>query len=196
NDITERKRAQEALEKAQGELAHITRVATLGEMTTSIAHELNQPLGAIVNNANACLRWLTAQKPDEARQSAALVVSDGHRAGEIIARILALAKKAPPQKDWLDINETIRQVIMFARGELDRNGVELEAQLSHEVPRICADRIQLQQVILNLLMNAIEAMGGASEGPRELLVRSATAESQGVLVAVRDSGPGLDPDAL
>src|SRR5262249_7438402 len=143
------------------ELAHVTRVATLGEMTASIAHEINQPLAAIVNHANAGLRWLAAQEPDEARRSVAHVVSDGHRAGEIIGRIRALVKKAPPRKDWLDINDTIRQVIAFARGELDRNGVELEAQLSKDMPLIFADRIQLQQVTLNLVMNAIEAMSAA-----------------------------------
>ena len=195
-DITDRKRAQEALEKAQTEVTHITRVATLGELTASIAHEINQPLGAIVNNASACLRWLTAQKLEEARQSAALVVADGHRAGEIITRIRALAKKAPSRKDWLDINETIREVIALARSEVQRGGVALGTQLSDDVPPILADRIQLQQVLLNLMMNAIEAMSGAGEGPRELLVRSATDESRGVLVSVEDSGPGLDPKSI
>jgi PAS domain S-box-containing protein len=197
----ERKRAEDALHHAQMELAHVTRVATLGEMSASIAHEINQPLAAVVNNANACLRWLAGPTPnlEEARQSAALITADGHRAGEIISRIRALAKKAPPRKDWLDINETIRDVIAFARSEVQRNGVALETRLSddvHYVPLILADRIQLQQVILNLMMNAIEAMSGAGEGPRELLVRSGTAESQRVLVAVRDSGPGLDPKSL
>ena len=198
-DITERKRTEEALHEAQAGLAHVTRVAMLGEMTASIAHEINQPLAAVVNNASACLRWLAAQNLEEARQSAALVVADGHRAGEIIARIRALAKKAPPQKDWLDINETIREVIALARSEVQRNSVALETQLSddvHCVPLILADRIQLQQVILNLIINAIEAMSGAGDGPRELLVRSGTDESQRVLVAVRDSGPGLEPQSL
>jgi len=194
-DITERKQSEEALEHSQAELAHVARVATLGEMTASIAHEINQPLSSIINNASACLRWLTAEKPDEARQSAALVIADGHRAGEIIARIRALAKKAPSRKDWLDINETIRQVLVLARSELDRNGVELESQLS-DVSPIFADRIQLQQVILNLMINAIEAMSGAHNGPRELLVRSGTDESRGVIVSVQDSGPGLDPKGL
>jgi C4-dicarboxylate-specific signal transduction histidine kinase len=168
-------------------------------MTASIAHEINQPLGAIVNNASACLRWLAAGDLQEARQSAALVIADGHRAGEIIARIRALAKKAPARKDWLDINETIREVIALARSEVHRSGVALETRLSDEVhylPLIFADRIQLQQVILNLIVNAIEAMSGADDGARELLVRSAAAGSQRVLVAVRDTGPGLDPKSL
>ena len=195
----ERKQAEDALHHAQAELAHVTRVATLGEMTASIAHEINQPLSAVVNSASACLRWLEAQKLDEARRSVSRVIAEGHRAGEIIARIRSLAKKAPPEKDWLNINETIREVIALARSELQRNGVALDTRLSddvHYVPLIFADRIQLQQVILNLIINAIEAMSGAADGPRELLIRSGIAESQRVLVAVRDSGPGLDPKSL
>jgi PAS domain S-box-containing protein len=192
----ERKQAEGALHYAQMELAHVTRVATLGEMTASIAHEINQPLGAIVNSASACLRWLDAQKLGEARQSVSRVIAEGHRASEIIGRIRALAKKAPPRKDWLDVNETIHEVIALAHSEVQRNGVALETQLSDDIPLILADRIQLQQVILNLMMNAIEAMSGAGEGPRELWVRSGTDKSQGVRVAVQDSGPGLDPKSL
>ena len=197
-EITEGKRAEEALHKAQAELAHVARVATLGEMTASISHEINQPLAAVVNNASACLRWLAGQAPnlEEARQSAALIIADGHRAGEIISRIRALAQKAPPQKDWLDINETILEVIALARSQVQGNRVSLETQLADDVPLILGDRIQLQQVILNLIINAIEAMSGANEGPRELLVGSGKDESQSVLVTVRDSGPGLDSESL
>jgi predicted ATPase/signal transduction histidine kinase len=192
---SERQRAEDALHHTQAELAHVNRVATLGELTASIAHEINQPLAAVVNNASACLRWLAAQNLEEARQSAALVVADGHRAGEIVGRIRALVKKAPLQKDWLDINDTIREVLALVRSEVQRNGIALETQLSDEVhyaPLILADRIQVQQVLLNLLMNAIEALSGVGDGPRELVVRSGTEGSQQVLVAVRDSGPGLD----
>ena len=192
----ERKRAEDALHQAQTELAHVTRVATLGEMTASIAHEINQPLGAVVNSASACLRWLDAQKLEEARRSAARVIAEGHRASEIIGRIRALAKKAPLRKDWLDVNETIHEVIALAHSEVQRNGVALETQLSDDVPVILGDRIHLQQVILNLMMNAIEAMSGAGEGPRELLVRAGADESQGVRVSVQDSGPGLDPKSV
>jgi len=189
-DITERKRAREALENAQAELAHVTRVATLGEMTASIAHEINQPLGAIANSASACLRWLDAQKLEEARRSASRVISESHRASEIIGRLRALIKKAPPRKDWLDVNETIHEVIALADSEVQRNGVALEIQLSDDLPLILADRIQLQQVILNLMMNAMEAMSGVGNGPRELLIRSGTDESQGVLVSVPGFGVG------
>jgi PAS domain S-box-containing protein len=195
-DVTERRQGEEALRKAQVELAHVTRVTTLGAMTASIAHEVNQPLGAVVNNASACLRWLAATNLEEARQSAELIVADGHRASEIINRIRALAKKAPPQKDWLNINETILEVIALARSEIQKNRVSLQTQLSSDLSLILGDRIQLQQVILNLLINAIEAMSGGGANPRELLVGSGKDESRGVWVAVRDSGPALDPESL
>jgi C4-dicarboxylate-specific signal transduction histidine kinase len=192
----ERKRAEEALLGAQSELAHVTRVATLGEMTASIAHEINQPLAAILTNANACLRWLAADNTEEARQSAELIRADARRAGEIINRIRSFAKKASPQKDWMDINHTIRDVIALARSEVERNRVALETHLSDHVPLIFADRIQLQQVILNLIMNTVEAMSEMSDGPRQLLIRTDTDESGGIVVAVHDSGPGLKTEDL
>jgi PAS domain S-box-containing protein len=192
----ERKRAEEALRHAQVELAHMTRVATLGELTASIAHEINQPLGAVVNNASACVRWLAAQNLEEARQSAALVIEDGHRAAEIIRRIRNLAQKAPPQKDWLDINATIRDVIALARSELHAHRVSLQTHLAGDIPLILGDRVQVQQVLLNLMMNAIEAMSGVGAGPRELWVSSKPLAATEVLIAVGDSGPGLDPQSL
>jgi PAS domain S-box-containing protein len=195
-DVTEGKMREEAWRKSQADLAHVARVATLGEMSASIAHEINQPLAAAVTSASACLRWLDAQKPEEARRSASRAISEVHRASEIIGRIRALAKKAPPQKDWLDVNETIHEVIALARSEIHRNNIALETQLSEQVPVVLADRVQLQQVILNLVMNAAEAMSGLINGPRDLLVRSATDESQRVLVSVQDSGPGIDPQNL
>ena len=195
DNITELKRAEEGLRDAQMTLAHVTRVATLGEMTASIAHEINQPLGALVNNAGACLGWLDAENLEEARNSVELMLDDAQRASEIITRIRSLVKKAPPQKDWLDINQTIREVIGLARNEMQRNGVALETQLSDDVPLVFADRIQLQQVMLNLMMNAIEAMTQVTT-PRELLISSGADDSKGVVVVVRDSGPGLDSKSL
>jgi C4-dicarboxylate-specific signal transduction histidine kinase len=192
----ERKQAEEALHRTQAELAHVTRVATLGELTASIAHEINQPLAAVVNNATACLHWLAAQNLEEARQSAEFVISDGHRAGEIIDRIRALSKKAPSRRDWVDVNETIREVLALARTEVHSNGVALRTRLGDGLPLILGDRIQLQQVILNLIMNAIEAMHGSDDAPRELSINSARADAQRVLVAVRDSGHGLHPGGL
>src|SRR5262249_31486883 len=147
-DVTERKRAEEAFRSAQIELAHVTRMATLGELTASIAHEINQPLGAMVNNANACVRWLAAQNLEEARQSAVRVVADGQRTADIIGRIRAMAKKAPPQKDWLDINHLIREAIALAQSEVQRHRIALETHLAADVPLVFADRIQVQQVLL------------------------------------------------
>ena len=197
-DITERKRAVEALREVQMELAHANRVATMGQLTASIAHEVNQPLAAAVTNAQAALRWLDGRPPDlkEARQALARIVRDGNRAGEVIGRIRALIKKAPPRKDALAINEVIREVIEFARGEAVKNGISAQTQLAEGLPLIEGDRVELQQVILNLIINAVEAMSGASEGSRELLISTRIAESDGVLVLVRDSGPGLAPAGL
>lgn len=195
-DVTERKRTEDTLRETQAELAHVTRVATLGEMSASIAHEVAQPLDAIITNAGACLRWLDAQKYHEAQRSAARVIAGGHRANEIIGRIRALAKKAPPQRDWLNVNETIHEVIALARGELQRSGIAFETNLSKNVPIILADRIQLQQIILNLIMNAIEAMDGVEKNSRELQVRSAVNGTKHILVAVQDTGPGFDPGSI
>jgi PAS domain S-box-containing protein len=195
-DITERKQAEDALRKSQGELAHIARVMTMGELAASIAHEVNQPLASVVNSATACLRWLDAQKLEEARRSASRVIAEGHRASEIIGRIRALAKKSPPHMDWLDVGEMIHEVVALVRSEIQQSGVAVEIQISEHVPVILADRVQLQQVILNLMMNAIEAMNGDSGGPRELLIRSDVDESRHVVISVQDSGPGFDPKSL
>jgi PAS domain S-box-containing protein len=207
-DLRERKRSEEALQRretdlreVQAELAHVSRVATMGELTASIAHEVNQPLSAALNNASACVRWLAANDLGEARQSASQVIANVRRAGEVIAGIRALAKKAPPQKQPLDINETIREVFALVRNALHANGVTLQTQLANDLPLIAGDRVQLQQVILNLLVNAIEAMAEIEEEPRILWVSSKrstepSSDSEQVLVAVRDSGPGLDVKSL
>jgi C4-dicarboxylate-specific signal transduction histidine kinase len=167
-------------------------------MTASIAHEVNQPIAAVVTGAGACLRWLAAQPPDleEARQALDRIVKDGNRASDVISRIRALVRKARPRKDRLDLNETILEVVALTRGEVQRNRVSLQTRLSSDMPLIVGDRIQLQQVVLNLIINAIEAMSGVCDEPRELLVDSGRDDSNGVLVAVRDSGPGLNSASL
>lgn len=191
-DITEARRAEEALADARTELAHVTRVTTLGELSASIAHEVNQPIAAIVNNASACLRWLSAQNLEEARHCAAIIVSDGHRAGEIVRRIRDLAKKAPPEKHALDVNDVVRDVLTLARGELARQHVTLHTALAEGLAPLHGDRVQLQQVVLNLLVNAIDAVS-STDGPRDVWVTTGQGGAHGsVQIAVRDSGPGLE----
>jgi PAS domain S-box-containing protein len=196
--ITERKRAEEALRSAHAELAHANRVATMGQLTASVAHEVSQPIAATVLNAQAALRWLGAQPPNlnEVRQILGQIGDDGKRAGDVIGWIRALIKKAPPRKESLAINEAILEVIALTRGEAAQNGVSVRTQLAEGLPHFQADRVQLQQVILNLILNAVEAMSGASDGTRELLISTAADASNGVLVSLRDTGPGLDPASL
>jgi C4-dicarboxylate-specific signal transduction histidine kinase len=184
-------------ERLQLELAHANRVMTMGQLTASIAHEVNQPIAAIVTNAQAALRWLGRQPPDlgEVRESLDYIVRDGNRAGDVITRIRALIKKAPARKDSLDINEAVREVIVLTRGEAAKNGVSLQTQFASGLPPVQGDRVQLQQVLLNLIVNAIEAMSGVSEGARKLQISTGEPESGGVVVAVCDSGPGLEPEA-
>jgi PAS domain S-box-containing protein len=202
-DLTDRKRAEwEAREserrfhEAQLELAHANRVATLGQLSASIAHEINQPVAAAVNNASAALRWLGKEPPEleQARQALNRIFANGNRASEVIGRIRALIKKAPPRKDDLEINKVILEVIALAGGEVVKNGVSVQTQLAEGLSLIHGDRVQLQQVILNLIMNAVQAMSGVSEGSRELLIGTGKDASSGVLVAVQDSGLGLDPE--
>jgi PAS domain S-box-containing protein len=193
-DITEERRAQEALAKVQADLAHVTRVTTMGQLAASIAHEVNQPLGAVATNASACLRWLARDPPnmEEARETAARIVRDANRAAEVVANVRALNRKAPARKDWVDVNEAIGEVITLTRNEAQKSRVALEARLSPDVPPVLADRVQLQQVLLNLIINGIEAMSGAVEEPRDLVIGSARDVANCVLVTVRDSGAGLD----
>jgi PAS domain S-box-containing protein len=202
-DLTERKRAEaEAREserrfrEVQMELAHANRVATMGQLTASIAHEVNQPIAATVANAQAALRWLSARPPDlkEGRQALARIVKDGERAGAVISRIRDLIKKAPPRKDRFAINDAIQEVIELTRGEASKVGVSVGAELTDGLPLIEGDRVQLQQVVLNLILNAVEAMRDVSKGVRELVVSTRKAEPNSVLVAVRDTGPGLAPE--
>jgi PAS domain S-box-containing protein len=204
-DITWRKRAEaEAREsdrryrEMQMELAHANRVATMGQLTASIAHEVNQPIAATVANAQAALRWLHAASPnlEEVDQALTRIAKDGNHAGEVINRIRALIKKAPPPKDRVGINGVVLEIVELMRSEAAKNGVSVVAELVDDLPLVEADRVQLQQVLLNLVVNALEAMSAADEGPRELLISTGKIESGGVLVVVRDSGPGLDAATL
>jgi signal transduction histidine kinase len=184
--------------EARAQLAQFARVSTLGELTASIAHEVNQPLAAVVTSATACLRWLASQPPniEKATQAVDRIVRDASRASEVVGRVRDLAIRAPPQKDWLNINETVPEIIVLTRTELEKNHILLETQLSDDVPLVSADRIQLQQVFLNLIINAIEAISACGQGPRELRVSSAKDGSNGVLVTVCDTGRGLGPRKL
>ena len=184
----------EALQKVQTELAHVSRVMTLGELTASIAHEVNQPLAAIVTNGNACLRWLAGATPnlDEARLAVQRIIKDSYRASEVISRIRTLVKKTPPRSDWIDLNELITEVFALAQSEARRNRVLLQQQLSADLPRVRGDRVQLQQVILNLIINGLEAIAKSKDGKRELSVKSDLDEANNVVIAVSDSGAGLD----
>jgi PAS domain S-box-containing protein len=197
-DITAEKRAEAALQQIQVELARVARVSTVGELTAAIAHELNQPLAGVVNSGNACLRWLSSEPPDisAARKSGERVIAAGERAAEVIKRVRALVEKAPPQREQFNINDAISEVLALIPGEIQRNSISLRTKFANDLPLLFADRIQLQQVILNLVLNAIEAMSGV-QAPRDLLVASAKSDSDdGILVTVLDSGTGLDEKSL
>ncbi len=203
-DIDERKKAEEGLRRsesylaeAQMALAHANRVATTGQLTSSIAHEVNQPITAAVTYALAARRWLSAEPPKfhEVDDALSLIVKEGNRAGEVVGRIRALIKKAPARKDAVAINDAILEVIALTRTEAANNSVSVRTQLADGLPRVQGDRVQLQQVLLNLIINAIEAMRDIGEKERELLVSSRN-EPDGVSVEVRDSGPGFAPATL
>jgi signal transduction histidine kinase len=196
-DVTAARRAVEQLSQTQAELTRVARITALGELTAAIAHEVNQPLTGVLASGKACLNWLSHETPDleAARTSLQRVVDDATRAGEVIGRMRALAKNAPSQMDWLNINETIIEIVALVRGQAQRNSVLLRAELLNNLPHIYGDRIQLQQVMLNLLVNGIEAMSGANER-RELLVVSKKDDADGVLIEVRDTGAGFDDAAL
>ena len=187
------KEAQQALQMTQGELARVSRLTTMGELAASIAHEVNQPLTAVNNNSNACLRLLADQnlQPDVLRRALEEIVADGTRASAVMARIRALIKKTPAEKTKVDINEVIQEVLSLTGHELFENRILLERQLTDALPLVLADRVQLQQVLLNLIMNGVEAMTAITDQPRSLWVESRVDESGDVLVAVRDSGTGL-----
>jgi predicted ATPase/signal transduction histidine kinase len=201
-EIAERRRTEEALRQketslreAQTELAHVSRLTTMGEMAASIAHELNQPLAGMVTNANASLRWLAGESPDlaEAREAIGRIVRDGTRAGDVIARLRALFKKADPAKDPVDINQAIEEVVTLAKSEIKRNKVSVRMELATNLAPIMGDRVQLQQVTLNLVLNAIESMSTGDERERNLVIATQPGEHNEIRVVVRDSGIGFDP---
>jgi len=204
-DLTEQKRAQErlraserSLREVQAECAHVNRVATMGQLAASISHEVMQPIAAGVTNAQVALRWLGSQPPDleEVRQALDRIVKEGNRARDVIDRIRALIQKAPPRMDRLYIGEVIYEAIALTHGELVKQGVSVQTQLAEGLPHVQGDRVQLQQVIINLTINAMEAMSGVGQASRRLLISTGQEASGGVLVSVQDSGPGLDVEDL
>ncbi len=188
----ERKHAEEARREAQAELARVSRVTTMGELTASLAHEVNQPIAAAVTNANTCLRWLTRDHPDleEAREAASRIVKDANRAADIISRVRLLFKKGTPQRELVDVNEVIREMIVLLRGEATRHNISVRTELAADLPQVTGDRVQLQQVMMNLMINSVDAMKEV-DGARELAVKSQRTEKEEVLVSVSDTGVGL-----
>src|SRR5882762_6252320 len=189
---SEQKRAEEALRQAQADLARVNRVTTMAELTASLAHEVNQPISAAVTNAHACLRWLAGDTPnlEEARAAAMRIVKDGTRAAEIIGRIRLHFEKGTPQRELLDVNEVIREMILLLRGELARYSISVRPELAADLPQVMGDRVQLQQVMMNLVSNSIDAMKDL-DGSRELAIKSQRAENEQLMVSVCDTGVGL-----
>jgi signal transduction histidine kinase len=195
-DVTERRLAEEALNETRSELAHMSRVTTLSTLTASIAHEVNQPLSGIVTNASTCLRMLDANPPnlEGARETARRTIRDGNRASEVIARLRALFSKKNAIFEMFDLNEAVKEVIALSVSELQRNRVVLQSDLAVDLPSVSGDRIQIQQVILNLLRNGSDAMSTVDDNPRELLIKTECEDSGGVRLSVKDSGVGIDSE--
>ncbi len=188
--------AEKKLGQTRADLARLARVASLGELTASIAHEVNQPLAGVVSSGNACQRWLTSEPPnlERAIQSVDRIIRDANRASEVVERIRNLAKNRPPEKVAVNINDAVVEIVALARGEIDDSGISLKMQFADGAPLVLADRVQLQQVILNLIINAIEAIRERADGPRNLFIGTEKASSSRILLIVRDSGTGLDPE--
>jgi C4-dicarboxylate-specific signal transduction histidine kinase len=196
--IAEQKRTEEALQITRTELARVVRITTIGELTASIAHEVNQPLAAVVANADACVAWLSHQTPNlvEARAAAERATQGATRASEVIVRIRSLINKATPEKARVQVNESIEEALALADGQASRNNVSLLVELTPDLPVVLGDRIQLQQVILNLVMNGIEAMASVTDRPRQLIIRSRMQDAAQVCVSVQDCGIGVGPDVM
>ena len=200
-DVTERKRAQEEHEKLrqlESDLAHVNRVSILGEMAATLAHEILHPIAAARNNARAAARFLDLSPPDlnEVRDALDCIVRDADRAKDIVGGIRAHMKKAPPRYDRFDLNETISEVIVMVRSAIEKNGVAVSTRFTAGLLPVRGDRVQLQQVIVNLILNAIEAMSAVEKGARKLSISTERSQSGGVLVAIRDSGPGIDAEKI
>jgi signal transduction histidine kinase len=194
----ERKRAREERERlrqAQADLAHINRVTTMGELTASLAHEIKQPISAAVTDAKTCLRWLRREEPNlaEACESASRLVTDVTRAADIISRIGSLFKKGAPEREVVDVNELIREMIVLLRNEASRYSISIRGELANDLPEITADRVQLQQVLMNLMLNGIEAMKDLGTGG-ELTIKSQQGDNRQLLISVGDTGVGLEPE--
>jgi C4-dicarboxylate-specific signal transduction histidine kinase len=192
-DITERKQAEEALHQAQTDVARINRITTMGELTASLAHEVKQPIAAAVTDANTCVRWLSRDNPDveEAREAASRVVKDATRAAEIITRVRQLFKKGTPEQALIDVNEIIREMIVLLGSDATRYDVSIQTKLAKDLPKVMGDRVQLQQVLMNLITNSIDAMKDL-DGTRELII-SSQAEDGHLIISVSDTGVGLPP---
>jgi len=195
--FVERKRAEEGLHAAWAELVRVSRLMTMGQLTASIAHEVNQPLAAITTNANAGLLWLAGTSPnvDKAQEALHRIIRDGNRAGDVLTRTRLLVNKREAEKEPMDINQVIQEVVVLARGEVGRNEVALRTELADDLPAVLGDRVQLQQVLLNLIMNGIEAMNEVADGPRELTIKTQTDEADKLCVTIQDSGIGIDPES-
>jgi PAS domain S-box-containing protein len=191
-DITERKLAEEALRQAQTDLAHASRLTTMGEFTASLAHEVKQPIAAAVTDANTCVRWITRDEPDlkEAREAACRIVKDAERAAEIINRVRLLFKKGTPQRELVDVNEVAREMIVLLGDEASRHSISVRSELAEDLPHVIGDRVQLQQVLMNLMVNGVDAMHDV-DAPRELIIKSQPAENNELLLSVSDTGVGL-----
>jgi PAS domain S-box-containing protein len=194
-DVTERMRSEEALRQAKADLAHVSRITTMGELTASLAHEIKQPIAAAVTDAKTCLRWLGRDQPDlaEAREAASRIIKDATRAADIISRVRLLFEKGTRQQELVDANEVIQEMIVLLRGEATAFSTSVRTELAEDLPRVRGDRMQLQQVLMNLMMNSIDAMKNL-DGPREITIQSQRAENGQVLISVSDTGVGLPPE--